>query len=509
VSWGDLFALAGTVAIQEMGGPVLGFCAGRLDFEDHTQTLPLGPTPEQDKFAHCEVNGQCGYPLGQNTLGLIYVNPEGPMGEADPKGAADTIRDVFGRMDWHGRELVALIGGGHTFGKAHGGTKESPGEPPNKCPFASWVGETGMKAVTSGIEGPWTSHPTRWDNDYFKYLTNFDWEVWDGPGGHHQWRVVGGNSPQAPAADPSSVAMQDVMMLTTDIALIVDEEYKMYVEEFARNETAFSEAFAKAWYKLVTRDVGDVKRCVGPNVPPAQDFQYALPDPPKKLASMDKVAKDLNRLMEDTGDEASFIQLAYNCARTYRATDYQGGCNGARIRFPPGSEWPINAGLDQTLVALEPIKKKYGKHLSYADLIVLSGNVAAERFGAPKMEFCAGRTDAKDGLGWKPIEYGNTVYPATTDAMIELYERRGQTAQEFVSLYFAWYNSTKQIKQVLEAPEHTSVWEEGIKYYPELRYWAEHYVAVGDKEFSHDFARAWTKLMNADRFDGPLGNVCD
>lgn len=155
LSWGDLFALAGTVAIKAMGGPVLGFCAGRMDVQDNTQTLLLGPTPEQDKFAHCEVDGACPFPLAQNTLGLIYVNPGGPMGNADPKGAADTIRDVFGRMDWKGRELVALIGGGHTFGKAHGASTDSSGKLPSECPFAPWNGPKGVDAVTSGFEGPW------------------------------------------------------------------------------------------------------------------------------------------------------------------------------------------------------------------------------------------------------------------------------------------------------------------------------------------------------------------
>lgn len=510
LSWGDLFALAGTVAIKASGGPVLGFCAGRLDFEDNTQTRALGPTPEQEKFAHCEVDGACQFPLGQNTLGLIYVNPEGPMGEPDPQGAAETIRDVFGRMDWHQRELVALIGGGHTVGKAHGATRASPGEKPSACPFAPWAGATGMNAVTSGIEGPWTSEPSKFDNKYFQYLVEFEWEPVIGPGGKHQWQVKGGDGPQAPAADVDSVATQNVMMLTTDVALIVDDEYQQYVKEFAKNDTAFREAFATAWYKLVTRDVGPVSRCVGPNVPPAQQFQYPLPDPPKKLADTKDVKQDLDKLMKKNKDsEAEFLRLAWQCASTFRATDYQGGCNGARILYPPGSTWPINAGLDATIAMLEPIKKKYGEKLSYADLIVLAGNVAAERSGSPKMKFCPGRTDAADGSGWKPIEYGNTNHPASVDEMIELYERRGQTAQEFVALSFAKFGSTKKLSHVLTSGNSTALLDRGLTYYPELRYWADHYVAAGDDEYGEDFAAAWTKLMNADRFDGPLGNVCD
>jgi catalase-peroxidase len=206
----------------------------------------------------------------------IYVNPEGPMGEPDVAGAADTIRDVFGRMDWHGRELVALIGGGHTFGKAHGASTQSNGIPPNKCPYGvqSWDGPVGVNAITSGFEGPWTSTPLQWDNHYFQYLVNYEWEPIKGPGGHFQWQINTDNSntttmdiPKAPSADPSQEhdhsKKQNVMMLTTDIALKHDEEYRQYVAEFANNESAFKEAFAKAWYKLVTRDVGPISRCAG------------------------------------------------------------------------------------------------------------------------------------------------------------------------------------------------------------------------------------------------------
>jgi catalase-peroxidase len=191
------------------------------------------------------------------------------MGIADVSGAAETVREVFGRMDWRGRELVALIGGGHTFGKAHGASTKSNGVPPNVCPYASWDGPIGTEAITSGFEGPWTDNPVQWGNDYFKYLLEFEWEPVTGPGGHVQWQIIANatNSsiPQAPSANPAEQdKKQNVMMLTTDIALKFDAEYLQYVTEFANNETAFKEAFAKAWYKLVTRDIGPISRCAGP-----------------------------------------------------------------------------------------------------------------------------------------------------------------------------------------------------------------------------------------------------
>jgi catalase-peroxidase len=186
------------------------------------------------------------------------------MGQPDPMGAAATIRDVFGRMDWHGRELVALIGGGHTFGKSHGASMESKGVPPNECPFAAWKGPTGIHTITSGIEGPWTTTPTQWDNQYFTNLLNYEWEVKKGPGGHWQYYVKEDDrntGPMAPTVDLQS--QQEIIMLTTDIALKVDPEYRIYVEEFAKNQTALTEVFGRAWYKLVTRDMGPVTRCVG------------------------------------------------------------------------------------------------------------------------------------------------------------------------------------------------------------------------------------------------------
>lgn len=492
-----------------MGGPSIGFCAGRIDVIDNKQMLPLGPTPEQEKFAACPVNGQCPFPLGQNTIGLIYVNPEGPMGLPDPKGAADTVRDVFGRMDWHGRELVALIGGGHTFGKAHGASMASTGEIPAACPFAPWSGPKGIEAITSGFEGPWTSEPTKWDNKYFQYLVDFQWEPVQSPAGKWQWRVKDGDGPRAPVADPSLNDTQDVMMLTTDVALIMDPEYRTYVEEFAKNLSAFEHEFAHAWYKLVTRDMGPHSRCVGPRVPSARQFQHPLPEPSKHLADMKSVSEDIREIIE-RNPKGEFIRLAWQCASTYRATDYQGGCNGARIRFPPGSEWKINDGLGDTLALLEPVKKKYGKGLSYADLIVLAGNVELEMKHPilPALPFCPGRTDAEDGSGWNQVEYGNTDFPKSVDEAMELAQRRGQTSQDISALSFVAYGSAKKLRKMLKSNHTDDLLADGLRYYPELRYWADYYAAAGDEQYAKAFVNSWTKLMNADRFDGPVRNIC-
>lgn len=295
------------------------------------------------------------------------------------------------------------------------------------------------------------------------------------------------------------------MMLTTDVALLVDPEYQQYVREFAANETAFAEEFSQAWYKLVTRDMGPIERCVGPHVPPAQPFQHPLPVPPRNVARTDDVVEDLNKLMRKNGNGVGFIRLALQCASTFRATDYQGGCNGARIRFH--MDWPIHAGLDETIAQLEPIKEKYGPHWTWADLIVLSGNVAAERAGSPKLPFCPGRADAL--TGWDNLEYKIDRLPESVDDMIENYLRRGQTAQEFVALTFAHFQSSKGLRRALSASQSDDgVLMEGLKYYPELRQWADYYESAGNTVYGNDFGKAWTRLMNADRFDGPVRRAC-
>jgi catalase-peroxidase len=516
LSWGDLIVLAGTVAIEDMGGPILGFSAGRIDHVDNSQTIGLGPSDEQERFQHVEVNGKAPAPLGQNTMGLIYVNPEGPMGDPDPQGAADTIRDVFGRMGMDDRENVALIGGGHTFGKCHGAGPEGPGPKPSECPHNPYPGARGTgkgkDTITSGIEGPWTSNPTRWDNEYFTSLLNYEWEKYKGPGGAWQWRVKGGNGPTAPAPHKDAEP-QDIMMLTTDVALVVDPEYRKYVEEFANDPDAYADAFAKVWYKLVNRDMGPHERCVGPWVPPPQPFQYPLPDASSaNLADMKAVQKEVEKLVSMGDNEDHFIRLAQNAAGTFRHTDYSGGANGARIRFSPGKDWKINEGLDTTLQHLEPVKNKFGDGLSWADLIVLAGNVAAKSRGAPQdLPFCPGRTDASDGTGWEMLgDRGYDDHPKTVQDVVDRNDLRGLTDQEYVALAFVNYPSVEALQKMCESTklEDEDIYTQALKYHPSYKNWVDYYVPLGDDTYQTDFGHAWTKLMNADRFEGPVRRVC-
>jgi len=245
LSWGDLFVFAGTAAIMNMGGPVTEICAGRIDSADGTLSLPLGPSPEQIATAPCPDNGNCQKPLGASTLGLIYVNPEGIKGVPDPVPTAARIREVFSRMDFNDTETVALIGGGHAFGKCHGACTTGAGLPPNKQPYNPWPGTCGTGdnkgkgayTFTSGFEGQWTSRPLTWTNEFFTFLLNGNYTKIQGDGGKYQWRN----------------AANGFLMLTSDLALINDVKYKKIVETFANDITALEDAFGKAWEKLTTQ----------------------------------------------------------------------------------------------------------------------------------------------------------------------------------------------------------------------------------------------------------------
>jgi catalase-peroxidase len=446
-------------------------------------------------------------------------------------------------MGMDDRENVALIGGGHTFGKCHGAGPEGAGPSPQECPFNPYPGLHGSgkgdDAVTSGFEGPWTTkqvhyrralsvilqlllyclisyictfrtfgcRPVQWDNEYFKNLLNYEWEVHTGPGGNWQWRVKDGKGPKAPTAHGSG--QQDIMMLTTDIALITDPEYRKYAEEFAKDEKAFAQAFAEVWYKLVNRDMGPVTRMVGPDVAPPQDWQFPLPDPPAKLADMGAVEETLTKMLNaDSSKTSDLVRLAMNSASTFRHTDYLGGCNGARIRFHLG--WKSNEGLDKVCAFLEPVKAEFGDGLSWADLIVLAGNVAVKSLGAPKdLPFNAGRTDAADGAGWNPLELMNAAPPTTIEEVADRNALRGLSSKEFVALAFPNYPKVASLKALVEEADSSDedLLAMSLKYSPYFKRWVEYYVHYGDNEYVNDFASTWTKMMNADRFAGPVENL--
>ncbi|CAM9679082.1 unnamed protein product, partial [Ectocarpus fasciculatus] len=403
LSWGDLFVLAGTTAIEDMGGPIIGFCAGRIDDSSGAASAPLGPTQYQEDLYPCELNGNCSAPLGSEKVGLIYVDPTGHLGNPDPALSVADIRDVFGRMAMNDTETVALIGGGHAFGKAHGACPNGAGPNPFEDPENPWPGECGTgkgnDTWTSGIEGPWTTTPTVWDNQYFHNLLNYTWEKYIGPGGAWQWRVSNESSSQPPSP---------IMMMTTDLALLEDANYLELVQRFSEDKNYLEEQFAHAWYKLTTRDVGPVTRCFGNDVPPPQPFQYPLPGPipQEDLVNFNSVKQYLidNILyvpntavlgMDEGGYGPLFVRLAWQCANTFRQTDHMGGCNGARIRFPPQSEWEANVILNKALDLLQPVVDYFGEGLSWADLIVLAGTTALEESNSLlSIPFQGGRVDA-------------------------------------------------------------------------------------------------------------------
>ncbi|CAN0223003.1 unnamed protein product, partial [Scytosiphon promiscuus] len=383
VSWGDLISLTGNEAIRSMGGPVLGFCAGRQDDASGFASLELGPSPEQEAVAPCAVNGTCESPLGSSTVGLIYVNPEGPLGVPDPAASALDIREVFGRMGMNDSETVALIGGGHAFGKFHGACDTGPGADPMDAPEAPWAGTCGdpdsptfgraENTFTSGLEGQWTEEPTVWDNLYFVDLLEYDWVTTESPAGATQWLPV-----LKEGATETEDEIPDIVMLTTDVALLFDADYLALVENFAEDQDALDKAFAAAWYKLLSRDMGQFERCVGPDVAPPQAFQLPLPSAPAAddLPKYSTAKKSIRRMLSDNPSYgALFVTLAWQCMSTFRSTDYLGGCNGARIRFSPEKDWAVNNGLDEVLDLLAPVQMET-PGISHADLIVFAANIA-------------------------------------------------------------------------------------------------------------------------------------
>jgi catalase-peroxidase len=552
LSWGDLIVLAGTTAIEHMGGPSLGFCGGRIDDMDGTASLPLGPTAEQQLIAPCTTNGACTAPLGTTTVGLIYVNPEGPMGNPDPEASAPQIRDTFARMGMNDSETVALIGGGHAFGKTHGACSTGPGPAPKDQPDNPWPGTCsvnsnyatgkGANAYTSGFEGPWTNKPSTWSNEYFTLLKGNNWNVTIGPGGKHQW---------------SSTGSPNTMMLTTDVSLLYDTSYADTVNQYATYESSLNTAFAAAWYKLVNRDMGPVSRCMGDLVAPAQDFQHPLPATPSTLPDWTTVKSLINSALTSSPSQVnSLIRLTFQSCSTFRQTDYLGGCNGARIRFSPQSGWSANSGLNSTISWLKTnVMDKYtgSGTLSYADLIVFAGQTAIEMAasnGGNKLAltFCDGRTDASDGSGTEylaPRSYDETNVTYNLLQVQDMQTVSGLTARQWVVLqgrprsaadqmsigYSGSYNDTSALSnsffnvllkntwamqmsssnkveyKATGATAYVTPQDIALIYNPIYLAIVQEY-AANNTLFLEDFAATWTALVNMDRFSGPTGNLC-
>ncbi|QIO23427.1 catalase/peroxidase HPI [Haloarcula sp. JP-L23] len=417
LSWADLIILAGNVAIESMGAKTFGFAGGREDAFEPDEAVDWGPEDEMETSERFDDDGNLEEGLGATVMGLIYVNPEGPDGQPDPEASAENIRESFGRMAMNDEETVALIAGGHTFGKVHGAdSTDNLGPEPAAAPIEKqglgWESEYGSgqgpDTITSGIEGPWTQAPTSWDTGYIDNLLDYEWEPEKGPGGAWQWMPKSEELENSvpDAHDPSET--QTPMMLTTDIALKRDPDYREIVERFQDNPMAFGMAFAKAWYKLTHRDMGPPSRFLGPEVPDEEMlWQDPVPDVDHGLIGDDEIADLKAEILESDLSVSQLVKTAWASASTFRDSDKRGGANGARIRLEPQKNWAVNEPeqLETVLETLEGIQREFndsrsdGTRVSLADLIVLGGCAAVEQAAKDagydvEVPFEPGRTDA-------------------------------------------------------------------------------------------------------------------
>ena len=409
ISWADLLVFAGNCALESMGFKTFGFGFGRPDVWEPEEVF-WGPEDAWLGDERYSGERQLGEKLGAVQMGLIYVNPEGPNGEPDPLKSAHDIRETFARMAMNDEETVALIAGGHSFGKTHGaGPAENVGVEPEGAPIeAQGIGwkstygtGVGQDAITSGLEVTWTSLPTQWSNLYLKNLFDYEWELTKSPAGAWQWQPKdGGGAGTVPGPqDPSD--RRPPTMLTTDLALRVDPVYEEISRRFLDDQEAFGLAFAKAWYKLLHRDMGPVTRFLGPWVPEAQLWQDPLPAVSGELVSDSDVAALKEKVLSSGLTVSQLARTAWASAASFRGTDMRGGANGARIRLEPQRSWDSNdpTELATVLSTLERIQQESGTTISLADLIVLAGNAAIEKAAADAghdvtVPFAPGRTDA-------------------------------------------------------------------------------------------------------------------
>jgi catalase-peroxidase len=580
VSWGDLLVFAGNCAMESMGFKTFGFGFGREDIWEPEEIF-WGPEDtwlgDERYSGDRELTG----PFGAVQMGLIYVNPEGPNGNPDPLASARDIRETFARMAMNDEETVALIAGGHTFGKCHGaGDPDLVGPEPEGCPVEhqglGWVNAHGSgkggDTITSGLEGAWTNEPTKFDNGFFDNLFNYDYELTTSPAGAKQWTPKNPEA-QGTVPDPHDPSRRHApMMLTSDLALKLDPIYGPISKRFHENPEEFAEAFAKAWYKLLHRDMGPLSRYLGPWVPEPQIWQDPVPEVDHELVDDADIADLKARILASGLSVSRLASTAWASASTYRDTDRRGGANGARIRLEPQRNWEVNepAELAGVLRTLEGIQQDFnssqsgGKKVSLADLIVLGGCAAVEQAAKDAghditVPFTPGRTDASqeqtdaetfsvlepqaDGFrnylrageklsaetllldkanllrltapemtvligGMRALNanFGGTGHGVFTDRPESLTndfftnlldmstEWRPSVSEE--NVYEGRDRATGEVRRTATAVDLV------IGSNSQLRAIAEVYgCSDGEEKFVRDFVAAWTKVMNADRFD--------
>ncbi len=587
ISWADLMILAGNVAIESMGGKTFGFGGGRADIwapeEDvywgaEAEWLATSDTPNSRFSGDRALES----PLAAVQMGLIYVNPEGPDGVPDPMASARDIRDTFGRMAMNDEETVALVAGGHTFGKAHGaGDPALVGAEPEGCPVQDmgfgWQNThktgRGVDSTTSGIEGPWTANPTQWDMGYFDVLFGYDWELTKSPAGAHIWHAKGlTEEDHAPQVDGSG-AKVPVMMTTADMAMRKDPSYGAISKRFHENPDQFAEAFARAWFKLTHRDMGPKACYLGKEVPDEElIWQDPVPPVDHPLVDVNDVAALKQEILSSGLSVPDCVWVAWASAATFRGSDKRGGANGARIRLAPQKDWESSdpVRLTRVLDVLSGIVSAFnggateGKRVSLADVIVLAGNAGVEAAAKAaghdvEVPFAAGRTDANerqtDAASFEPMEpladgfrnYEKAAHTVPAEVLLVdkaqllglstpemtalvgglrsigatheqtdtgvLTDRPGTLGTDFfvniLDMDTEWVPVNSE-ERVFEGRDRTS----GARKWTasrvdlvfgsnsQLRALAEVYASSGNEGlFVSDFVAAWTKVMNADRFD--------
>jgi len=562
ISWADLLILAGNVAIESMGGETFGFSGGRPDIWGPEEDIHWGVETGWLENNRYKGDRELDNPLAAVQMGLIYVNPQGPDGNPDPLASARDIRETFGRMAMNDEETVALVAGGHTFGKAHGaGTEDHVQAEPEGAPLeemgfgwsSSYGSGVGSDTITSGIEGAWTANPTQWDNGYFDLLFGYEWELTKSPAGAHIWHAVEQKEEDmAPDAEDASVKVP-TMMTTADIAMREDPSYKEISKRFHENPDEFADAFARAWFKLLHRDMGPKTRYMGPEVP---EEELIWQDPVPAGNSTYDVDAVKEKILNCSLSIQEMIETAWSSASTYRGSDMRGGANGARIRLEPQKNWEANNPnqLSKVLDIYEVIAEETGA--SVADVIVLAGNVAIEKASGIEVPFTPGRGDATqentDVESFEVLEpqsdgfknfhkAGLNVNPE--EIMLDKAQLLGLTAPEMTVLVgglrslgisSSGYGLFTENKDELSNDYFRTLLDMSVKWRPngtgnsyeavdrvsgekvrtasrtdlvfgsnsQLRAIVEVYASDDSLDkFKGDFVLAWNKVMNADRFD--------